>query len=468
MIPLCSAFVLSAAVAYTLAAWYANEASDHELLNSAHAVAARLTDDGSGLVAELPEAVQAVLRHNDRDKFFYQVLNTDHKRLAGDAMLPMPISNTNTDVPRFRDTRVEGMDVRMVRIRVALLGEEGRVVLVQVARTLNARKELIGKIFLSIVIPQIMLGALSVAAVWVGVRRGLQPLNKLGAEIEQRSQYDLAPIAAENTPREVLPIVGALNSLLDQLDKHVSAQQRFVANAAHQLRTPVAGLKAYIELGRRTNNGIMTDVLDQIEAGTNRISEMVASLLVLARAGDQRVQRKEPVDLNAIAADVTKMLTRQAMDSKITLTFTPAKKNACVHGDTTELRELLSNLVDNAIRYNSAGGNVEVTVESGPPSLVVRDDGPGIPADQKERVFERFYRVLGTRVTGSGLGLAIVNEIAKSHNAAVTLEDPHEGCGTVFRVTFLEESSAMTFAASAPAASGAPETSMRSSPAPRT
>lgn len=467
LIPLCSAFVISTAVAYTLAAWFANEASDHELLNAAHAVAARLTQDGDGLVAELPHAVQEVLRHNDRDKFFYQVLNTQHERLAGDALLPMPISNTNTDVPRFRDTKVEGMDVRMVRIRVPLHGGGGRLVLVQAARTLNARRELIGKIFLSIVIPQIILGALSVAAVWLGVRRGLQPLHKLGSDIQQRSQFDLAPIEAENTPREILPIVGALNSLLEQLDNHVSAQQRFVANAAHQLRTPVAGLKAYIELGRRNKSGITNDVLDQLDAGTNRISDMVAGLLVLARAGDNRVKRKESVDLNVVASDVTSTMARQANDNKIKLILTLADDDAIVYGDATELRELLSNLIDNAIRYNSPGGKVEIKVNSGPPqALVVLDDGPGIPSDQKERVFERFYRVLGTRVNGSGLGLAIVREIARTHDATVSLEDPPEGSGTVLRVTFSEEVK-QAGPASTPSHELA-EAAMRSWPAPQT
>lgn len=437
LVPLCVMFVLTGFVAYNLAAWFANDSYDKELLNSAHAVAARLTEDHNGIVADLPLAVQAVLRHNDRDEFFYQVLSTEKVRLAGDAILPTPRLDVNTDVPAFRNSVVNGHDVRIARIRMPLRQDPKKLVVVQVARTLNARNELIHKIFLSIVVPQIILGLLSVAAVNYGVKDGLRPLIELCKEIQQRSQSDLTPIKNEDTPKEVVPIVEAINSLFGRIDEHMEEQKRFVANAAHQLRTPVAGLRAYIEYGRRIANGGFTEVLNQIDAGTDRIAELVGGLLILARASERRVQPHDLVELNDLSSEVTSDLIRQAANKKIELFFHPSSNRSMVIGDKAELREMLSNVVNNAVSYTPDGGVVNVTVKSGPPPVVtVQDTGPGIPAQERKRVFERFYRVLGTKVNGTGLGLAIVQEIANSHKATVELLDPGETKGTLVRITF--------------------------------
>lgn len=437
LVPLCIMFVATGFLAYNLAAWFANDSYDQELLNAAHAVAARLSEDKDGLVADLPDAVQEVLRHNDRDNFFYQVLSPSKQRLAGDAILPMPVNDVNTDTPSFRNSVVNGHKVRIARIRVSLIEDDSKIVIVQVARTLNARNELIHRIFLSIVIPQIILGLLSVAAVSYNVKDGLKPLVELSEEIQQRSQADLTPIDAKNTPREMLPIIEAINSLFSRIDNHMEEQKRFVANAAHQLRTPVAGLRAYIEYGRRIANGKFSEVLDQIDAGTDRIAELVGGLLILARASERKNQQRDVVELNDLSSEVTSDLIRQAANKKIELFFHPSALRSVVLGDKAELREMLSNVINNAVSYTPDGGVVNVTVTSGPPPVVtIQDNGPGIPAQERKRVFERFYRVLGTKVNGTGLGLAIVQEIAHSHKATVELLDPIDAMGTLVRITF--------------------------------
>lgn len=445
LIPLCTLFLFSTVVAYSLAAWFANDAYDHELVSAAHAVAARLTVDDENIVAELPPAVQAVLRHNDEDNCYYQVLSLNGKRLAGDAFLPMVSSDTTGDVdsvpgvdrPVLRYSQVNGGRVRIARIKVPLTTPDHQIVVVQVARTLNARQTLIDKIFLSIVVPQLVLVVLSVLAVWLSVRHGLSPLYQLSEDIQKRSQVDLAPISNDQAPEEIIPIINALNELLARLDAHIAAQQRFVANAAHQLRTPVAGLKAYIEYGRRAQNGKINEVLDHLDAGTDRMSELVAGLLVLARATDCQAHEQQMVDLNDVSSEVTSTLIGQAASKQIELSFQPSAKRTYVKGDKRELREMVSNLVDNAIRYTQQGGQVHVSLSVGPPAvLTVSDNGPGIPIAERERVFERFYRVLGTRVHGTGLGLAIVSEIAQTHHARVELCDPERGRGTVVRITF--------------------------------
>lgn len=439
LVPLCLMFVLTALIAYNLAAWFANDSYDKELLNAAHAVAARLSKDENGLVADLPVAVQEVLRHNDRDQFFYQVLSPEKERLAGDAVLPMPINEINTDRPSFRNAVVNSQKVRMARIRVPLHEDDTSIVIVQVARTLNARSELIHCIFLSIVIPQIFLGVISVCCVRYGVHDGLKPLIDLSREIQQRSQWDLNQIDGKGSPSEMIPFIEALNSLLERIDSHIEEQKRFVANAAHQLRTPVAGLRAYIEYGRRIANGNsdIFDVLNQLDAGTDRISELVGGLLVMARASERRIRQVDYVELNDLSSEVTSELIRQAANKRVELFFQPSSRQSIVVGDKAELREMLSNVVSNAVMYTPNGGIVNVTVKAGPPPVVtVQDNGPGIPVTERKRVFERFYRVLGTRVNGTGLGLAIVNEIAHSHNATVELLDPQGQKGTLVRITF--------------------------------
>lgn len=427
--------VLSTVVAYNMAAWFANSAYDRELLNAAHAVAARLTEDEEGLVAELPEDVQAVVRHNDRDNFYYQVLDMEGRRLAGDAILPMPTTTLDTDLPRFRSGTVNEMDVRMARIRTEIHGKTDREVIVQVARTLNARRELLRQFFLSIVVPQVVLGVLSVLAVSVSVRRGLRPLLALSHDISRRSQHDLQPIDYASAPSEIVPIIVALNSLLARLEKYISAQQRFISNAAHQLRTPVAGLKAYIEYGRRVDNGKIKDVLNQIDEGTDRISEMVTRLLVLARASELR--ERLPIDLNVVASKITAMLQPEASNHGIELSFESDSRTAIIQGDEADMQDLISNIVVNAVRYTQPGGRVHVRLRGAPLTLEVEDNGPGIPPEERERVFERFYRVLGTHVPGSGLGLAIVREIAGRNNAQVEILEPESRQGTLVRVTFL-------------------------------
>jgi two-component system sensor histidine kinase TctE len=437
LVPLLILLVGSTTVAYRLAAWYAEGSNDRELLSSAHNVAARLFEDKNGLVAELPKSVQAVLRHNDQDRFYYQVLDEHRQRLTGDGYLPMPVSSMETDSPHFRDVVVNHEPVRMVRIRTSLQGHPDRIVIVQVARTLHAHSELMQKILLSTVIPQAVLCILSAMAVWLGIRHGLRPLNELSTQISQRSQFDLTPISASHSPAEVRPLVEALNKLLARLDSHVGAQQRFIANAAHQLRTPVAGLKAYIEYGRRVKNGKVTEVLDHLDRGTDRMSELIAGLLVLARASDAPSMKMEPVELNNLASEVTSAFAREAASREIQLSFLGCEQSTTIEGDRGQLREMLSNLVENGIRYTPAGGQVSLKVEHGPPVCVtISDTGPGIPSEERERVFERFYRVLGTKVNGTGLGLAIVNEIAIAHGAAVELLSPPSGTGTVAKVTF--------------------------------
>jgi two-component system sensor histidine kinase TctE len=291
------------------------------------------------------------------------------------------------------------------------------------------------------VLPQLLLIVLAGFMLWFAVGRGLAPLETLRREVENRSHRDLSALPVEETPQEVKPLISAMNELLDRLSLALAAQQRFIADAAHQLRTPIAGLKTQTELAmRQTPPGEAQVTLRQLRSATEQTTHLVNQLLSLARAEPPagRVHTSDRVDLEALARGATTDWVPRALDRNVDLGFDADSERAYVEGDPFLLREMLNNLLDNAIRYTQPGGQVTVRVsrmhES--PVLTVEDNGPGIPDTERGRVFERFYRVLGTGTDGCGLGLAIVREIAQSHGAQVELTTSSGGHGTTARVVF--------------------------------
>lgn len=442
LLPLCGLCLVTTTVAYFLAVGFANDWCDRELLNSADSVAARLKSDGKKILVDLPPAALAILRHTGRDKLYYQVIKTDGTRISGDAIFHGPFRHLDRRDPVFRDFKLDSRDVRVVRIPVEVANYPEKIVLVQVAETLETRHLIIGQILLSIIIPQVMLILLGIIAVSIGVSRGLAPLKVLQRALAQRAQSDLTPVPETNAPSEVLPLVEAINELLARVRMDIEFQQRFVANAAHQLRTPLAGLKTYIYAAKRLpSDRRMNAVLDKIESGTDRMSRLVNQLLSLAKAEPVNQSRKQDrIDLNLVVSEVTATLVGEAQAKGQDLTFEGTPAPAIVAGNAGNLTELATNLVENAILYTPEGGNIAVRIENGGNVVLsVHDNGPGIPSEEQERVFERFYRVLGTETQGSGLGLAIVKEIAIAHEAKLTLESA-TGKGTTVAVSFAKYS----------------------------
>jgi two-component system, OmpR family, sensor histidine kinase TctE len=440
LIPLCSLWVVSTIVAYFLAVGFANEAYDRVLLNSADSVAARLRVRTGKIVADLPPAAQAILRHTEHDKFYYQVVSVDTlERVIGDAILPRPVGDTRSDKPHFRYATVNGAPVRMARIRTAIGNTPEDVVIVQVAQTLNSRAMLTRDILISIVVPQILLIILGAIAVSVAITKGLRPLSDLQTALTQRSRHDLTPVPLETAPVEARQLIEAINDLLSRLRKDIESQQRFIANAAHQLRTPLAGLKTYAALAQRAaENPSAIKLLDQINSGIDRMSHLVNRLLSLAKAepANQIGANLERVDLNSIVSEAAAELVEEALAKNIDLEF-EGSSTAVLHGDAGALRELTTNIVENAVRYTQPGGKVLVRVANGNGvQLSVQDNGPGIPPEDRSMVFERFYRVLGTDASGSGLGLSIANEIAIAHGATIKIDSGPGEHGTIVTVKF--------------------------------
>lgn len=438
LIPLCSLVILGGLFAYGLAFTVANYTYDRWLINSADSVVGRLRWRKTGVVVDMPPAAQAILRYSGKDKIYYQVLRQDGTRISGDVVIPGPVREPYSDVPGFRDAQLKGVPIRIARLRCVNPNNPEDAVLVQVAETLDGRIELTRTLILSIIAPQILLIILGSIAVWVGVGRALQPLRTIKDAVTVRNPQDLSPLVFDAVPVEVKPLVESINDLLDRLRRDLEAQRRFVANAAHQLRTPLAGLRTYTGLTQRVSKDERVhELVGHIDQGIDRMVRMVNSLLCLARIEPGVETKHSRLDLNFIASDSTAELVETALAKNIELTFEPAAKPALVTGNKEALRDLATNLIENAVLYTPPGGSVSVRVSNGNGIfLSVEDDGPGIPEAEKGRVFERFYRILGSDVPGSGLGLAIVREIAYAHNATVDISSGHDAKGTLVSVSF--------------------------------
>jgi two-component system, OmpR family, sensor histidine kinase TctE len=439
LLPLCFLSVLCTAVAYALASAFANDAYDRNLINTADSVAARVRIDENGkYLVDLPPAAQQVLRHTHADdKLYYQVLTPGLAPLGGD-QLPTTTAEIDSNIPQLRTVVFNGEKVRLARIRIPLAHDPDQIILVQAAETLKGRTDLTHQILISILFPQVLSLVLGYITVSFGVQKGLVPLSDLRSAVVERSKADLDPLDESIAPLEAQPLASAINDLLGRLRADLEAQRRFVANAAHQLRTPLAGIKTYVEIMQRAStDSTPKNLLTQIDKGIDRMGHLVTRLLALAKADPHAIFEFADVDLNMVASEATSPLIGCALEKQIELSLEPANQPAIIYGDANNLKELAANLVENAILYTPEGGAVSVSVINGEGvSLIVQDNGPGIAIEERERVFERFYRVLGTQVEGSGLGLAIVKEIATTHDASVTLAPGIDGKGSKFVVTF--------------------------------
>jgi two-component system sensor histidine kinase TctE len=304
---------------------------------------------------------------------------------------------------------------------------------------LHKRNRLVGEILVAELVPTLLIATVAVALAWIGVARGLAPLEQLRSELMSRSSQDLRPLPGAATPIEVEPLVAAFNRLLDQLRDASKMQQRFLANAAHQLRTPLAGLQMHLELLlRRTLPDDAQAELQRMHSATVRASRLANQLLALAKVESAPDQARdfEIVDLRAVVDTAARSWAPKAHAQDIDLGF--ALERAVVLGDPLLLPELVDNLIDNALRYTPAGGTVTVVTgcDNETPYLGIEDTGPGIPEAERTKVVERFYRMPGTHGEGSGLGLAIVQEVVDQHGGTFDIDASVGGSGTRVRVTF--------------------------------
>ena len=422
------------------------DAFDNALYDSAYSIYQLLEKSEDPVESfSLPKSEKQFILNDKTDAVFYSIVDTNGKLLSGDAEVGInPKSTSQETNPNFRFGEVHNLPVRIVSTMVSLQKNSTNTpVYIQVAETLHKRQSLADQVLIDLVVPQLLLVLFTIGIIWFGVERGLQPLFDLQTAVSKRSYLDLSEIDLPNVPTEVMILVNSVNTLMRQLESVFTAQNRFIADAAHQLRTPLAGAKAQLELALLEENPEQHKLLlSHVGESMERLSHTISQLLSLARNQQDAIPNitLTPLNLNSLAQEVTTNMVPAAIKKGLDLGFASTEPQAMIMGDAPRLKELLYNLIDNALLYTPSGGKVTVTVarEAGEIVLSVEDNGPGIPKDEREKVFERFHRVIGTGKDGSGLGLAIVKEIAQIHQANIEIMDEPKQKGLNIQVSFSE------------------------------
>lgn len=465
--PLLLLWPMSLGLTWVVAQAIAARPYDRELADVVRALARQATEQAAANAsastarAEIERSAAVLRRDDDEDRSYYQVLGRRGELLAGDAGLAVPGDEAGGSAGepgvRFRDDLIGDEPVRVAYVWLPPApGSTRSEALVQVAETLGKRSQLATEIIKGVILPQFVILPLAVVLVWFALARGIRPLAELQQRIRKRESTDLSAINEGDVPDEVAPLVRAINDLLQRLDKTIATQRHFLADAAHQLKTPLAGLRMQCELAAREidsgrgDPASMKHTLRQIALSTQRAAHVVNQLLSMARAEDSgQAARHQQVDLAALTRAVVRDFVPRAIERRIDLGYEgpESHESTRLRGEPVLLGEMVRNLVDNALQYTPQGGTVTARVMPDPFGQVVvlqvEDTGPGIAPAEREAVFRPFYRAPDTQVDGSGLGLAIVAEVAQRHGAEVTVADarPRSGAtaglpGALFTVRF--------------------------------
>ncbi len=375
----------------------------------------------------------------------YGILDANGRLMLGDAWLPTVLPTT--DGAEFLSVVEGGITYRVVAQRSNTTAGE---LIVMLADGSDARQNWLETVLLRVLLPNLLLFLVAALAVTWAVSRALRPLIDLKQAVERRSPRDLSPIDADNAPAEVQPLVSSLNRLFELVNLQTEAQRRFVADAAHQLRTPLAGLQAQVEawaqasrsLGTGDQLNLRVDQVHRLRDATRRTSQLANQLLALSRADSVSAdaQPLQQVDLQELCENILALYLDAAAEKHMDLGLETAP--AQTQGHAWLLRELLINLVDNAVKYTPQGGRITLRcgqLEEGDGTaswIEVEDDGPGIPLEERARVLHRFYRLAGSQGEGNGLGLAIADEIARAHHTQLQLTAGGQGRGLRVRLVF--------------------------------
>ena len=426
--PLFLLWPMSVAITYVVAQNIANVPYDRSLSNALRVLSYQVEVEHGRVLLRMSAPARLALRTQESEGVFWKAMSTHNEYLGGDRELPSP-ERSHSDQPGvvyFKDEKLRDFEIRMAYLWYETGMPDVPPVLLVAAETTEKRTRLANDIIKGVIIPQFFVLPIAVVLIWFGLSRGVAPISALQTRLRARRPDDLSPIDTKTAPTEIAPLVHAMNDLLNRLSTNVTAQRRFVADAAHQLKTPLAGLRTQAELALRdTPPGETQASLKHILAGTVRATRLVNQLLLMASAENPEKIGLTQLDLNQLAQEQTKQWVPQALTAHIDLGFEGPDYPVMIQGQPLMLAEALNNLIDNALRYTPAPGHVTVHIIPTPATvkLAVEDTGPGIPPDERERVFDRFYRVLGTHGDGSGLGLAIVREVAQRHQARVTILD---------------------------------------------
>ncbi len=453
--PLLLLLPLSVMLSWVVAESIAGRPFDRGLEHNVKALVQLIKTDRQHLLFNLPSPAREILRADDTDIIYYQVIGAHGELVSGDGDFPIPPEDDKSSLGEMhlRDDKMHGVNIRVAYEWVKVDLPNAKPVLVQVGETLEKRSVLATEIIKGVLLPQLVVLPLVVLLVWLALGHGIEPLNALGERIRQRKPDDMSPLEGHYVPKEIAPLVASFNDLLTRLKDSIATQKRFLADAAHQLKTPLAGLRMQADLAQRegSNTQELKKSLQLIGRASIRATHTVNQLLSLARAesGNASIAHS-PCNIVEIAQSVIQDSLPHALERHIDLGYEGVgadSRGVRILGNATLLKELVRNLVDNAMSYTPSNaqtpGVITVRVLSDTAAKVValqvEDSGPGIPATEREQIFQPFYRVLGTEVDGSGLGLAIVMEVAQLHGATVNVQDTSPGKpnpGASFTVLF--------------------------------
>ncbi len=440
--PLLLLWPVSLVLTWLVAQGIADKPFDRALEYNVQALAQLVSVQKNPAQFSLPQPARELLRADDDVQVYYQVLGAGNELLSGERDLPRPPGDDTAALGevRLRDGEMRGREVRIAWVRIGLDLPGAAPALVQVAETREKRSLLATEIIKGGMLPQFVILPLAVLLVWLALVRGIKPLSQLEERIRARRPDDLSPLNDKAVPLEVAPLVSSVNDLLTRLKDSIATQRRFLADAAHQLKTPLAGLRMQADMAlREGSTDDLKQSLRQIGRSSIRATHTVNQLLALARAesGEASIAH-EPCDLVRLTMDAVQDCLPRALEKHIDLGYEGAQPGApgvALRGNATLLTEMIRNLLDNAINYTPSSaahpGVVTARVLADTYGKVlllqVEDSGPGISQAERDLVFQPFYRVLGNEADGSVLGLPIVLEIARQHAAVVGLEDAHPG-----------------------------------------
>ena len=436
LLPQLLLWVGAGALAYRIALSYATSGIDQSLSQSVRSLARQVKPVGSGLLIDFPRAAQAIIEEDPADRVSYMVSSPPGQFILGNVGVnPLPPAPSGLAVkdgePLLYDARVDGRALRIAALELGY-GEASapQRMRVQVAKSLAVRERIARELVLDMLAPLFLLGVVVSLLVYAGIARGLRPLGRLEAQLGARDAEALEPIALHAAPREVHRLAGALNQLLASVRRRVSQEKRFIGDAAHQLRTPLAGVKSQLDLAlAETDPLALRQRLTKVNAAVERSNHLVHQLLALARS--EAPVTMETLDAVAVARELAREWAPRLLHQGLDFGFEATEGAALpLRGNALLLREALVNLLDNAARYAGSGATVTLRVrgEDAQVLLEVEDNGPGLAEAEREAMFERFARA-SQAPGGVGLGLAIVREIAQRHGGQARALAGGEGLG---------------------------------------
>lgn len=420
--------------AYLATLHYTNAAFDRSLARRVYALADQVEVVQGKVSVDLPKPAHDILEFDPTDILYFRIIGPTGEDLSGSHELPVPAPKQHLESGQlsYFDARIDGKKVRIAAYKLSLKGTRAQGdVTILAGETTAKRTKLADDVLLTVLLPMAAVIGLMIYAVSLAVNMSLKPVHAIRKAIARRGPHDLNPIELHDLPTEIEPLLVEMNRLVADLRALHDSRQRFLADSAHQLRTPLAGMRAQTELAiRSVQDEDSQQALSSLLASLDRQSRLVNQLLALSRAENALADAaRDEVRLDEMARNVAAEWAPRALERGIDLAFESANGPVCMLGNVHALTEALSNLLDNALRYCRSGDQVTVRVytEDGRACLAVSDNGPGVPQEALPKLFQRFYRVPGSQAEGCGLGLAIVRQVATAYDGEASVRNRQEG-----------------------------------------